>query len=300
MNCYNGEKYLREAIDSVYSQTYKDWEIVLWDDGSIDDTGKIAQSYDAKLRYFKGEKSVGLGQARNWGVEKANGELIAFLDQDDIWLPTKLEKQIPLFDDPEVGIVFSDAIFFNEAGKTKKMSSDLKFHTGYCFPHLFCEYFLGIETVVIRRSALDTLDMWFEPSFSLSEEADLFTRISYKWKLAMVEEPLAKWRIHSSGWTWKLNERAVIERDIMLSKYYKIIPDFADKYAREINIFKASNIISKAKNCWKSGNTKEARNCLVPLLFNNKKAFVLFWMTFLPQDVVYNVISKLKGSIYPI
>ena len=300
MNCYNGEKYLREAIDSVYGQTYKDWEIVLWDDASTDSTGRIAQSYDDKLSYFKGEKSVGLGQARNWAIEQAKGEFIAFLDQDDIWLPTKLEKQIPLFNDPEVGLVFSDTIFFNESGKTKRMYSDLEYYTGYCFPQLFCKYFLGIETVVIRRTSLDNLDMWFEPSFSLCEEADLFTRISYKWKLALINEPLGKWRIHSSGWTWKLNERAVEERDSMLSKYYRIIPDFAERYSKEIDIFKVSNIISKAKNLWRSRNTKEARNCLIPLMFKNKKAFVLFWMTFLPQERVFSIMSKLRRSVYPV
>ena len=116
MNCYNGERYLQEAIDSVYTQTFSDWEIILWDDASKDRTAEIAKSYDEKLRYFKGEKATALGQARNWAIDKARGEFIAFLDQDDVWLCDKLSKQIPIFEDPAVGIVISNTLFFDGNG----------------------------------------------------------------------------------------------------------------------------------------------------------------------------------------
>jgi glycosyltransferase involved in cell wall biosynthesis len=299
MNCYNGEKYLREAIESVYAQTYADWEIVLWDDASTDGTAQIAQGYDKKLKYFRGEKSVGLGHARNCAVERATGQFIAFLDQDDLWLPTKLEKQIPLFDDPEVGLVFSDVIFFNEGGKTRRMYDDIEYCTGYCFPQLLCQYFLSIATVVIRRSALDTLDSWFEPRFSLCEEADLFIRISYSWKIAMKEEPLSKWRVHSSSLTWQMNERATAERESYLAKYRRTIPDFTQKYSREIRVFETSNSVSKAKNLWKSQKTREARDCLVQFMFRDLKAFVMYWITFLPPKAVFWTLSKLRSTIYP-
>src|SRR5574337_499452 len=97
MNCLNSSKYLREAIDSVYAQTYKDWEIIFWDNASIDNSAEIAKGYDSKLRYFRSEETVILGKVRNYAIEKARGEFIAFLDCDDLWLANKLERQIPFF-----------------------------------------------------------------------------------------------------------------------------------------------------------------------------------------------------------
>ena len=94
MNCLNGEQYLREAIDSVYAQTYDNWEIIFWDNASYDGTKKIAKSYDSKLKYFKSEVTSILGAARVLAVEKAKGEYFAFLDCDDIWYKEKLDKQM--------------------------------------------------------------------------------------------------------------------------------------------------------------------------------------------------------------
>ena len=107
MNCFNGEKYLREAIDSVYAQTYKNWEIIFWDNASTDNSAEIAKSYDEKLRYFRGEKTVPLYAARNLALKQAKGKYIAFLDCDDYWLPQKLERQVEIFEsDKKIGLVY--------------------------------------------------------------------------------------------------------------------------------------------------------------------------------------------------
>ena len=98
MNCYNGERYLSEAINSVYSQTYKNWEIIFWDNASTDNTAEIAQSYDKKLKYFRSQETTVLGEARVCAVEKSRGQYLAFLDCDDFWEVDKLEEQISLFD----------------------------------------------------------------------------------------------------------------------------------------------------------------------------------------------------------
>ena len=90
MNCHNGERFLREAIDSVYAQTYSNWEIIFWDNVSTDDSSSIAQSYDNRLRYYLSEGFTSLGMARELAVQKSNGEYVAFLDCDDLWLPEKL------------------------------------------------------------------------------------------------------------------------------------------------------------------------------------------------------------------
>ena len=109
MNCYNGELYLREAIDSVYAQTYENWEIILFDNASTDNSAAIATSYDSRLKYFRNDRTVNLGSARNMALEKCKGEYVAILDCDDVWFIQKLEKQMDLFkDDPKIAVVYSN------------------------------------------------------------------------------------------------------------------------------------------------------------------------------------------------
>jgi len=91
MNCYNGEKYLKEAIDSVYAQTYPDWEIVFWNNASTDRSAEIARGYDMRLRYFEEEEKIPLGAARNRALEQTRCNFVAFLDWDDLCMPGKLD-----------------------------------------------------------------------------------------------------------------------------------------------------------------------------------------------------------------
>ena len=122
MNCYNGETYLQESINSVLSQTYKNWEIIFWDNQSNDKSVKIFKDYkDGRLKYYLAASHIEiLYKVRNYALKKANGEFIAFLDVDDWWLPEKLEKQIPLFDDPEVGLVYGNVWCFLKKQIKKK------------------------------------------------------------------------------------------------------------------------------------------------------------------------------------
>ena len=98
MNCFNGEKYLNQSINSIYNQTYKNWEIVFWDNLSKDNSSQIANSYDDKLKYYKAERFMSLGLARKEAVRKASGEFIAILDVDDLWMEDKLEKEVKAFE----------------------------------------------------------------------------------------------------------------------------------------------------------------------------------------------------------
>ena len=114
MNCLNGEKYLKQALDSIFEQTDDNWEIVFWDNASTDKSVAIAESYGKRVRCFKNQATCSLGKARNLALQETRGDFIAFLDCDDIWLPHKLEKQMVLFErDPEVALVFSDMIVFD-------------------------------------------------------------------------------------------------------------------------------------------------------------------------------------------
>ena len=168
MNCLNCEKYLRAAIDSVFAQTYEDWEIVFWEDkASNDKSEEIARNYGSKLRYFRSDVSLPLYGSRNLAVQKARGKYIAILDCDDMWLPTKLEEQIPLLEeDNEIGLVYSDAYVFNEKGKVKQYFKSRKPSRGNVLSALLLSNFINNQTVVIRKEAFESMDKcWWDFNF---------------------------------------------------------------------------------------------------------------------------------------
>ena len=97
INCYNGERYLKNSIQSVLNQSYNNWELIFWDNKSTDGSKKIALSYkDKRVKYFFSKKFTGLYQARNLAIRKAKGEFICFLDTDDWWVKNKLLEQVKL------------------------------------------------------------------------------------------------------------------------------------------------------------------------------------------------------------
>ncbi|MHC5074529.1 MAG: glycosyltransferase family 2 protein, partial [Planctomycetota bacterium] len=116
---FNAEKFLEEAIESVFAQTYKNWELLLVDDGSTDSSTAIAhnyiEQYPEKIRYLEheGHQNRGMSATRNLGIYNAKGEYIAFLDADDIWLPYKLEQQIPiLVSHAQAGMLYGSSYYW--------------------------------------------------------------------------------------------------------------------------------------------------------------------------------------------
>ena len=128
---YQHAHFVAQAISSVLSQTYCDLEVIVVDDGSTDDTQEIVAGFGEQIRVVQHEKNSGLSAARNTGIQLSRGEYVAFLDADDIWLPEKLEKQIPLFErDESVGLVSSDMFFLDEDG-LKMCKSGQRPETGF-------------------------------------------------------------------------------------------------------------------------------------------------------------------------
>lgn len=117
MPAYNAEKYITESVDTVINQTYKNWELIIINDGSTDDTEAIARQYtltDSRIKLINQENKK-LSAARNIGIKAAVGDWVAFLDADDLWVADKLKKQIALINTkPDIGLVFSDGYIFND------------------------------------------------------------------------------------------------------------------------------------------------------------------------------------------
>lgn len=229
MNCYNCSRYLKEAIDSVYNQTYSDWEIIFWDNVSTDNSAEIAKSYDSKLRYFRGDKNVLLGNARNLAINKAEGKYVAFLDCDDVWLPSKLQKQVSLFErNPDVKLVFSDCNVINSKREFMyRLFSLQQPYRGFVFNELLLSNnFIPLVTAIVERSVFDNVGI-FDSTYNIAEEYELFLRIAHKYALDYVDEPLAEYRVHDRNWSHR--------QDIGIKEQLKIIEFWFNKDLAIIN-----------------------------------------------------------------
>ena len=293
MNCFNSAQYLKEAIDSVYAQTYKDWEIIFWDNASTDNSHQIAQSYGEKLRYFRSQETVNIGKARNLALNKAQGKYIAFLDCDDLWLPEKLEKQIVLFEkNPKVGLVFCDTILFDDKGNKYQLYKRNVPFKGRVFRKLLERYYLSMETVVIRKDSLNVLAEWFDERFNMVEEADLFTRIAYAWEFDYVPQALAMWRIRPTSLTFVKKHLFPQEGELQLEKYIKLYPGFDEDYSKEIQKMKAKIQYQYALLDWEKGEDSSVRRRLSPYLFTQKKYVIPYIFSFFPYKFYSRIFNR--------
>ena len=230
INCFNGEKYLSDALDSVIAQTYKNWEIIFWDNKSTDKSAEIFKSYkDSRLKYYCASLHADiLYEARNYALKKTNGDFIAFLDVDDWWLPNKLEKQIPIFDDPDVGLVYGNLWRLFEKKNKKEIYRKKILPTGMISDELLHDYVIGSPTYVIRKKSLDGLDYHFNKHFHIIGDFDLNLRLAAKWKVNCVQDPVATARIHGQNVSLLHKNREIDELKVWHNKM-KIDPTFSQK-----------------------------------------------------------------------
>ena len=296
MNCLNCEKYLREAIDSVFAQTYEDWEIIFWEDNaSKDDSERIAKSYGDKLRYFRSDVSLPLYGSRNLAVQEAKGKYIAILDCDDIWLPTKLEEQIQLLEqDEKVGLVYSDCYLFNEKGKEKRSFKSKKPHRGNIFSELLKESFINTQTVVIRRKAFESLNTFFDGRLIMTGDYDAYLRICYRWKADYADKPLARYRVHRDSKSWKDGRELItVELDLIIENLNEIVSGFEEKYHEEVRLLKRRRDIQLSLLDWENGDKKRARTRLHVYNRDSIAYLALYILTYLSYRYFFYPCYKL-------
>ena len=201
MNCYNGEKYLREALDSIIDQTYKNWELIFWDNQSTDNSANIVLSYnDHRIKYFYSKTHTLLYEARNLAIEKSQGGYLAFLDVDDYWNSTKLEKQMLVFSkNSEVAIVYSNYYFKNEIKNTFKEVNKKKLPEGMIVDELLRKNLMCLLTVLLNRKFINEQEKVFDSRLHIMGDYDMAIKISAKWKVSCVQQPLATYRWHGGN-----------------------------------------------------------------------------------------------------
>jgi len=204
MNCYNSDKFLKEAIESVLNQTYKNFEIIFWDNQSTDNSAKIVQSYDDKrIKYFYAPHFTPLGKARNLAIEKCTGEWIAFLDCDDIYDKDKLklsfEDLLKKQNKNKIALIYSNSFFIdsfgNIKGKTKKNISG-----NIYFELLYNGNFIVFSSIIINKNILISIGNINE-DLNYCEDYDLLLKITRNYDVIAVEEILTFYREHSKNIT---------------------------------------------------------------------------------------------------
>ena len=201
INCLNGEKFLRLAIDSIYAQSYKNWEIIFWDNASTDSSPLIAKSYDEKLKYFRAQKTVPLGLARNLALGKVSGKYVSFLDCDDEYLPDKIQIQVNNMQSSNAILSYGSWIEIDNSGEYVKKHQIQEYH-GDCFARLLNRYNVNFQTVMINKELLSDGLLSFDEKLSFSPDFKLVMQIAYfHSNLLAMSEYLSKYRVHSENYS---------------------------------------------------------------------------------------------------
>lgn len=212
---YNYGRYLPEAIDSVLAQSYSNTEIVVVDDGSTDNSEDVLRNYEDRVRWFS-QRNQGVSTARNAGVEKSRGELIAFLDADDVWLPNKLALQAErILTDEGLGLVHCGVEEFCEGDHITRLQ--LNGLEGWVAREILLPG--QLEMVAISSGSLLTREAFlsaggFDPRLSTSADIDLAYRVATGHRIGFVPEVLARIRMHNTN--MHRTNIQVLEHDMLL------------------------------------------------------------------------------------
>jgi len=268
---YDGEKYIREAVDSALNQTYKDFEIIVIDDGSKDNTPNILETYGSKIKW-KSQENKGQASAINEGINMAEGKYLAYLDADDVCLPERFENQVKYLDEhPNVGLVYSDRYQINENGETQRIMKSQP-HNNFV---LLQDSYIPRSAVMHKRECLDAVGS-FDESITGSDDWDMWIRISEKFEMGYISKPLVKYRVHKENISlirpkrldhWRYTKMRILEKT----------------YERRERPFWLKIVLIRAKIEWRIGK--------IPLLGEFP---IVWWM----GDKVLNYVERiLVGKI---
>lgn len=210
----NAEGFVADAIRSVLAQTHAPVDIIVIDDGSTDGTASIARQFGVQVRCVS-QPNRGLSSARNRGIKESSGEFVAFLDADDMWAPTKLEKQIALLgNDPNIAVVHTDTCRLTQStGRIDQFPANRQEFVGKCWIPLWHGNRIGVSSVLVRRSVLQEHGGFDEEiRRPTTQDYDLWLRLARHVEFGFVAEPLHVARFHQANAS--RNKVAMIEDTI--------------------------------------------------------------------------------------
>ena len=203
MNCHNGEKFLEQSLSSVLKQSYKNWELIFWDNKSNDSSKKKFLKFkDKRFYYFFSKKHNKLYKARNLAIKKSRGEYVCFLDTDDIWKTSKLKKQVNFLNkNKKVALVYTDYLIMKNSKIIGKISKSKLLYSGEITQNLLDNYNIGILTIMIRKKILKKIK--FNNKLDIIGDFDLMLKISRSHLIGSIQKALAVYRIHENNYSKK-------------------------------------------------------------------------------------------------
>ena len=193
---YNRDNYLYSAIKSVLNQTFEDFEIIIVDDASTDNTRQVVDKFDDKrIRYIRHKENKGGSAARNTGIKRSKGKFIAFLDDDDMWMPSKLEKQLDLINkNLEIGAVYTRTCIINKSDKIIWFKSPSL--RGNIFLDILKKNYVGsCSKVLVRKECFNRIGL-FDENLPAGQDWDMWIRLAKHHQFDYVNEPLVLYRVH--------------------------------------------------------------------------------------------------------
>ena len=194
---FNAAEFLRETLEYAITQTYQNTEILVIDDGSVDETPTIAKSFGDTVRVISTENQ-GVAKARNTGIESATGEFLAFLDADDIWAPEKLKSQIDAVDDDHRLIYTNTTSFGNESMSGMSISANEAFPSGDIRAQLILRNFVATSSVLLDRKIALQIG-GFNPAIPVCDDWDAWIRALSLTKARYIDQPLVCYRVHQAS-----------------------------------------------------------------------------------------------------
>lgn len=230
---YNRAGFLPTAVSSVLAQTMHDIELIIVDDGSVDDTRTVLEPFltDHRIRYFY-QENQGQSRARNFALEKANGEFVAFLDSDDAWSPEKLEKQLAIFQsDPGIDVVHGDEAIIDEHGDVVSLDN-MKRHSGRITRQLLADNSVSITTALVKRRCFEEMG-GFDASLEVADDYELWLRFSARYWFHYEPGIVACYRV--------MADQISTDKRRRFSANERIINEFLARYG---------HCLSRRDRCW--------------------------------------------------
>ncbi|MBO6621877.1 MAG: glycosyltransferase [Balneola sp.] len=227
---YNGEDFLDRCIKSVLAQTYQNWELLLIDDGSVDDSTRIIEAYlaDDRIKLLKNESNSGIPATRNKGIVNSSGEYIALLDQDDEWFPDKLQKQVQVFNEQGnvYGLIYSNLEVRYDNGDVTERKKEIEPEPTISdnLELMLLRNLISSPTVLIKKEVLDEVGLFDNSIKWGGDDYDLWIRIAHKYKFFYIDEVLSIRYEHQQNYS--ADKKRMMFRTIEL----------AEKYIREFGV----------------------------------------------------------------